>query len=277
MNQQVATELLESAGAVVTVANHGGEAVKLLKEGPDSPRVRCRADGSANAGDGRHTRPRGCCAQTRVSRTCPIIAMTAHALVEERQRCLEAGMNDHVTKPIDPDALFATLKRWAKPRAQAAATPVDKAAAGHERCDLTRDRGHRCGRRTEAGRRELSVCTGACWSSSPRNRRMPGTDRGGAAQAGITNWPSRIAHTVKGVAGNLGIGAIQGAAEKIERGIREKDQAVSGLLPDFEAALGSMSKRIARALADTAPGRRSRARGNSMPKLRRRRWPGSGR
>ena len=46
----------------------------------------------------------------------PIIAMTAHALVEERQRCLEAGMNDHVSKPIDPDALFATLMRWAKPR-----------------------------------------------------------------------------------------------------------------------------------------------------------------
>ena len=44
----------------------------------------------------------------------PIIAMTAHALVEERQRCLEAGMNDHVSKPIDPDALFATLMRWAK-------------------------------------------------------------------------------------------------------------------------------------------------------------------
>ena len=35
--------------------------------------------------------------------------MTAHALVEERERCLQAGMNDHVTKPIDPDALFAAL------------------------------------------------------------------------------------------------------------------------------------------------------------------------
>ena len=47
----------------------------------------------------------------------PIIAMTAHALVEERERCLDAGMNDHVTKPIDPDVLFATLPRWAKPHA----------------------------------------------------------------------------------------------------------------------------------------------------------------
>ena len=44
------------------------------------------------------------------------IAMTAHALVEERQNCLNAGMNDHVSKPIDPDALLSTLLRWAKPR-----------------------------------------------------------------------------------------------------------------------------------------------------------------
>ena len=45
--------------------------------------------------------------------------MTAHALVEERQRCIDAGMNDHVSKPIDPDNLFATLLRWAKPQPKA--------------------------------------------------------------------------------------------------------------------------------------------------------------
>ena len=41
----------------------------------------------------------------------PIIAMTAHATVEERQRCLAAGMNDHVSKPIDPNALFETVSQ----------------------------------------------------------------------------------------------------------------------------------------------------------------------
>src|SRR5262249_50854299 len=53
----------------------------------------------------------------------PIIAMTAHALLEERQRCLEAGMNDHVTKPIDPDALFAALSRWTTPKRRVAPAP----------------------------------------------------------------------------------------------------------------------------------------------------------
>ena len=49
----------------------------------------------------------------------PIIAMTAHATIEERQRCLAAGMNDHISKPIDPAALFETVARFYKPAAAA--------------------------------------------------------------------------------------------------------------------------------------------------------------
>ena len=47
--------------------------------------------------------------------TLPIIAMTAHATLEERQRCLAAGMNDHIAKPIDPGSLFETVARFYKP------------------------------------------------------------------------------------------------------------------------------------------------------------------
>jgi hypothetical protein len=42
----------------------------------------------------------------------PIIAMTAHAMEQERQLCLDAGMNDHLTKPVDPKNLMRTLGRW---------------------------------------------------------------------------------------------------------------------------------------------------------------------
>jgi len=42
----------------------------------------------------------------------PIVAMTANAMAVDRERCLKAGMNDHIAKPIDPDQLFDTLSRW---------------------------------------------------------------------------------------------------------------------------------------------------------------------
>ena len=45
----------------------------------------------------------------------PIIAMTAHAMAGDEQKSLQAGMNGHVTKPIDPNQLFAALQRWIKP------------------------------------------------------------------------------------------------------------------------------------------------------------------
>jgi len=45
-------------------------------------------------------------------RALPIIAMTGLAMQSDRERCLEAGMNDHVIKPVDPKALFDTIGRW---------------------------------------------------------------------------------------------------------------------------------------------------------------------
>jgi CheY-like chemotaxis protein len=49
------------------------------------------------------------------SRRIPIVAVTANALVGERERCLSAGMDDYLAKPIDRDALAAVLDRWIKP------------------------------------------------------------------------------------------------------------------------------------------------------------------
>jgi CheY-like chemotaxis protein len=60
----------------------------------------------------------------------PIIAMTAHAMSGDEQRSLEAGMNDHVTKPINPDQLYATLQKWIKPIAERAAVPKSLPASG---------------------------------------------------------------------------------------------------------------------------------------------------
>jgi two-component system, sensor histidine kinase and response regulator len=53
--------------------------------------------------------------ETHDRRTLPVIAMTATALEEDRRRCLEAGMNEHIRKPIDPEQLRATVLRYVTP------------------------------------------------------------------------------------------------------------------------------------------------------------------
>jgi len=113
INQQIAVELLEGVGASVDVAHNGREAVdKLLGAPCHSPTTpcswicRCRRWTATS----REKDP----ADARFARL-PIIAMTAHATMEERQRCLDSGMDDHVPKPIDPALLFETLGRFHRP------------------------------------------------------------------------------------------------------------------------------------------------------------------
>src|SRR6185503_4692627 len=111
INQQIAIELLENAGAAVTVANNGREAVDTLSSSTlDAPFHVVLMDLQMPEMDGYQatTKIR---AEPRFA-NLPIVAMTAHATIEERQRCLAAGMNDHIAKPIDPVGLLETVGRY---------------------------------------------------------------------------------------------------------------------------------------------------------------------
>jgi two-component system, sensor histidine kinase and response regulator len=132
VNQQVARETLESAGASVTIANHGGEAVEILTRGEQPPPFDVvLMDLQMPEVDG-FTATKLLRAKPEL-RGLPIIAMTADVMAEAVERCLEAGMNDHVGKPIDPDALFATLARWTQSGEVSAAGRAENAArAGDE-------------------------------------------------------------------------------------------------------------------------------------------------
>ena len=250
MNQQVATELLESVGAIVTVANHGGEALKFLTglDGPPPFDV-VFMDLQMPEVDGL-TATKLIRADPRLQ-TLPIIAMTAHALVEEQQRCLDAGMNDHVSKPIDPDALFTTLTRWAKPRASAAEIPAKQVKdadviivpeiAGINSAD---------GIKRVAGNKKLYVDLLHQFAEKQGNT---GIQIGDALQSGDRKLAERIAHTVKGVAGNIGITEIQTAAAGLEKAIREEDPAVPAVLQQFASLLGPQVRAIREALHDVLP------------------------
>ncbi len=118
VNQEVALEILGAAGATVDVASNGREALERLAASTyDAVLMDCQMpvmDGfEATRQIRRDPRHAG----------LPVIAMTANAMAGDRERCLEAGMNDHVAKPIDVAALFGTLGKWlAPPRAAAGAT-----------------------------------------------------------------------------------------------------------------------------------------------------------
>jgi PAS domain S-box-containing protein len=250
LNQQVASELLESAGAIVTIADHGGIAVNLLRDGPQPPLFDVvLMDLQMPEMDG-HTATSLLRADPRF-KDLPIIAMTAHALVEERQRCLDVGMNDHVTKPLDPDALFAALTRWVKPRVTKEQT--SPAMQGRkEDSDLPEIEGIDIagGLRRVASNRRLY------WSLLEQfvNKQAgAATQIAEALQNGEREKAERIAHTVKGVAGNIGVNRVQSAAAEVERGIRTQDPSVGALLESLQSVLSREVDSIRRAINPSAP------------------------
>jgi CheY-like chemotaxis protein len=250
MNQQVATELLESAGAIVTIANHGGEAVKLLTADNQPPPFDVvLMDIQMPEMDG--------ITATKLLRThsyldkLPIIAMTAHALVEERQRCIDAGMNDHIAKPIDPDHMFSTILRWATPKAKLAPEVQARAAKPVGEVALPPITGVNIadGLNRVAGNRRLYR---DLLSQFAAKQAGAATEIAAALDANDRPTAERTAHTVKGVAGNLGITNVQSAAQKLEKAIRESDASSSAILDQFALALRVHVKAISEALQNSA-------------------------
>jgi CheY-like chemotaxis protein len=107
INQEVARELLESVGLVVDVAENGAEAVDRVRaESYDLifMDLQMPVMGGIEATRKIREMPQG--------RGTPILAMTANAFPEDRRECLNAGMNDHVAKPVEVRELYAALARW---------------------------------------------------------------------------------------------------------------------------------------------------------------------
>jgi two-component system sensor histidine kinase/response regulator len=222
INQQIAIELLEGAGASVTVANNGREVVELLSNGPEPPAYDVvlmdlqmpEMDGhqatAALRGDGRFS-------------ALPIIAMTAHATVEERQRCLDEGMNDHISKPIDPAALFDTVARHCrKSPSGVAETPVPAApsrvAEAGDEVPAIDGLDAKDGERRVMGNRKLYVKLLRQFVE----QQGPALEQIAAAVAkGERSVAERVAHTLKGVAGSIGAKAVQAEAATLEKMIRE--------------------------------------------------------
>jgi len=253
VNQQVATELLESAGAIVRIANHGGEAVRILTEGEQPPPFDVVfMDIQMPEVDG-FTATRLLRARPELQ-ALPIIAMTAHALLEERQRCVEAGMNDHVSKPIEPDALFATLLRWAKrPQVQVGRKQgglPEPAEEGNlpeiDGVDLAD------GLRRVAGNKRLYRDLLVKFASQQGDVHAQLL---AAIDCGDNQAAERIIHTIKGTTGNIGLVKVFAAVERLELAVREKSSAVPSLVEQFLVVANFQVQAIQRAMDGVAPDR----------------------
>jgi CheY-like chemotaxis protein len=180
-------------------------------------------------------------------RQLPIIAMTAHAMAEEVRRCLEAGMNDHIGKPIDPNAFIVTLMRWVPSRQwKASESPTLPVSTGDE-LKLPEIEGVdvRNGLRRVAGNvglyRELlnQFATKQASASQQIATALESGDRGLA---------ERLAHSLKGVAGNIGINSVLDSAGRLERAIRDSHSDVQSLIKELSALLERRVQGIQQAL-----------------------------
>ena len=221
INQQIACELMAAAGVQVEVADNGRIAVEKLRvAGPDRYGM-VFMDVQMPEMDGheatRHIR------QTLRLQPLPVLAMTAHAMVEERERCLASGMNDHVTKPISPEQLYRAIERWCPSHVDATFTE-DAAQSGartvsNDHDDLVIDGidvHEALGRMMDNRELYMQMLTRFHDSHTDAVSKI----RIALNDLDDPRLAERLAHTLKGVAALLGATDIANVAAQVEEKIR---------------------------------------------------------
>ncbi|SFV14147.1 response regulator [Pseudoduganella namucuonensis] len=221
LNQEIAAELMATLGICVDIAGNGQQALARLQEKGPGAYGLVLMDLEMPRLDGHEA--------TRLLRrdprfdALPVIAMTAHALADIRERCLAEGMQDYITKPIDPERLYAVLSRWLgqtrlPPAPVLPPTPpaVLEARRGPELPQVAGLDAMR-GLRHVAGNAPLYL---------QLLDRFRQTQRAAAAElraelermdGGAPAGPAGMrAHTLRGVAGNIGATAVEQAAHELE-------------------------------------------------------------
>jgi two-component system sensor histidine kinase/response regulator len=234
INQQVAQEMLEKAGLVVGIANNGVEAVQRVKaEVYDAVLMDIQMPVMGGFEATEEIRKDG------RFKDLPIIAMTAHAMAGDREKSLAAGMNDHVTKPIDPDELFSALLRWIKPGERGVPQAESRRAIPEEKEeDLLLPElpgvSVASGLERVGGNKRLYA---KLLSKFRDSQQKAVAEIRAALHSGDRETAGRLAHTVKGVSGNLGAETLYRAAADLEKAIKEGQDNIDSLLTGFGSRL----------------------------------------
>ncbi len=252
LNQEVATEILKSAGAIVNIASNGMQAVDAVSSSYYDivlMDLQMPVMGGYEA-----------TSLIRINqkyKNLPIIAMTAHAMQGAKEECLAAGMNDYVSKPIEPDQLFSVIKKWIKPAIAGGNTQQIKNTS--EIVNMTNEIADENntdielpesipGIDIESGVKRLSgnrklyrkllIDFSASYSSLPQ-------DIGKAIKESSADTALRLAHTLKGVAGNISAYDIQNIASNLENAISQNaKEEYEGLLSRLGEAFKSFNELI---------------------------------
>lgn len=248
INQQVARELLEDAHLVVDIAHHGQRALEMLESNQYDAVL---MDIQMPVMDG-YTAAKKIREDSRFD-NLPVLAMTANATPEDRERSLESGMNGHINKPIDPKELFLALLEWVKHGERAIPEPqipeditseashtesVVPAIAGVD----TADGLSRLGGKPE---RYLSLL-----SKFLENQSEAITEIRAAIKQGDREEAVRVAHTLKGVAGTIGAHDLQRQAAQLEDGLESASaKALEPMIGEVSESLEAVTGAIAAALS----------------------------
>ena len=245
-NQQVALGILRKLGLHADAVADGAEAVAALEREPyDLVLMDVQMPEMDGLEATRHIRDPG---SAVLHHGIPIIAMTAHAMQGDRERCLEAGMNDYVTKPISPQTLAKAIDRWlprdandAVAREPAPAHARAAAAAGGGPPDgavPVFDRAGLMARVMDDPALARIVADGFIGDIPRLIAALREGLRSGDAPAA-----ARHAHSIKGASANVGGEQMRTVAEAIERSVGSGDvDAGSALLPDLETSFQNLTE-----------------------------------
>ena len=240
INQQVAQELLERAGFRVDIAENGQVALdKVKKQAYDGVLMDMQMPVMDGLTASREMRKLPGLA------ALPIIAMTANAMAGDREACLAAGMNDHVSKPIDLDELFATLNKWVQRRPVTVPGPEQASAAAMETVplpDALPGIDIALGLRRMVGDRKLYRTVLMKFRASQKD--VVAQVRGAISQ-GDQDTAVRLAHTLKGVSASLGAMVLHEQAAQLEAALK------SGL-PGHESLLAAVDAELAKVMSGLA-------------------------
>jgi len=277
INQQIASEILTAAGLRVSIANNGLEAVDAVQHRKfDALLMDIQMpvmDGYEATREIRNLRIQKMNAEGQVSpqkngisihtptiiqhpaSNLPIIAMTASAMVQDREEALKSGMNDHLSKPINVDELFSVLRKWIKPRENITTDIADNAQTSRpktEKDDIPEIDGidTQTGLMRVGGNKKLYRQILIKFSKGYKQTAVQIIN---AIEQKDKELARRLAHTVKGVSGNIGAEDLQKTADEIEVAIKDdKIDEVRTLIPAFERKLNGVLKALEVALFENA-------------------------